>query len=406
MPLPRFRQVEVFPLKVEDKTMICLRDPEGVLDEAVLVSSSAFFVASLLDGKREALDIQVAFARKFAGHLLLESEIGAVVKELDERGFLDNDSYALRRAEAVNRFSQSAVRPFSHAGLSYSADAEVINRIIANFLTDSVDAGSSPEGGDGRLPLGLVVPHIDFERGGAVYASAYRRVVDRELPPLVVVLGVAHSAPPSPFTLTRKNFDTPLGVVSTDSGAVDELVARCGPWLLDHEFAHKGEHSIEFQLIWLKALRPADNFRILPVLCSPFDLFCGSEGPMSNDRIAGFLGALKEVAGGREVLFIASVDFSHVGPKFGMDIKLDSAVEAWMKERDMSLLGAVESGDEAAFWALGMEKGNETNVDALSAVYSLMKLVSPAKGKILAYDKASDPAGGIVSFASLEFGRP
>ena len=380
--------------------MICLRDPEGVLDEAVLLTPPAFFVAALLDGRREARDIQVAFAREFEGHLLLESEINEVVKELDERGFLDNSSYAARREEAVGRFSALPIRPFSHAGLSYPAEADRIRNMVSAHMED---AGEAPAGAP---PRGLCAPHIDFERGCKAYARAYQRLAKHPLPPLVVVLGVAHHAPPVPFILTRKNFDTPLGVVSTDSDSVDALVSRCGPWLLEYEFAHKAEHSVEFQLIWLKAVRPEDNFRILPVLVSPFDLFTGDKPPLSDPRISGFLSALREITAGRDVLFLASVDFSHVGPKFGMEIELDSATESWMRQTDTALLDLVEAGDAEAFWARGMEKGNETNVDALSALYLLMNLVSPAKGKILAYDKASDPAGGLVSFASLEFPRP
>jgi hypothetical protein len=50
-----------------------------------------------------------------------------------------------------------------------------------------------------------------------------------------------------------------------------------------------------------------------------------------------------------------------------------------------------------------MSDGNKRHVCGLSATYSALRLLEGADGKVLKYGFAPDPAGGIVSFASMSF---
>ena len=51
---------------------------------------------------------------------------------------------------------------------------------------------------------------------------------------------------------TRKDFATPLGAAETDGELLDAVAARCSLDLFADEFAHRREHSIEFQVVWLQ----------------------------------------------------------------------------------------------------------------------------------------------------------
>ena len=73
------------------------------------------------------------------------------------------------------------------------------------------------------------------------------------------------------FTLTRKHFQTPLGLAQTDQAYIDRLVAHYGDGLFDDELtAHLPEHSIELEVVFLQYLYPDSPFRIVPLWSVPF----------------------------------------------------------------------------------------------------------------------------------------
>ena len=92
--------------------------------------------------------------------------------------------------------------------------------------------GAGPPGDD-REPTaatlrGIVSPHIDFARGGPVYTWAYKELVEDSDADTFVILGVAHQYCRNRFALTRKDFETPLGLVRTDRAYVDRIAALAG----------------------------------------------------------------------------------------------------------------------------------------------------------------------------------
>ncbi len=67
-----------------------------------------------------------------------------------------------------------------------------------------------------------------------------------------MILGTSHyGAGPELFSATRKNYATPFGAVETDGAFVDRLAARYSGDLFADEMLHRGEHSIEFQALFL-----------------------------------------------------------------------------------------------------------------------------------------------------------
>src|SRR5207237_7536083 len=82
---------------------------------------------------------------------------------------------------------------------------------------------------DGTLRAALV-PHMDYARGGVTYGWGFKEVFERTDAELFIIVGTSHYSPQR-FTLTRKDFKTPLGVVPTDQRYLDRLVAHYGDGL-------------------------------------------------------------------------------------------------------------------------------------------------------------------------------
>ena len=401
--LPRMRAVEAVPMETGDGVMVCLRDPQGVADDAVMLSPAAFLVASLLDGERTLPQLRSALAAQMEGHAPADAEIAAVASELDARGYLETPTFRLKRADALRRWSERSVRPASHAGQAYPAEAAELREMIRGCFTAEGGPGFLVTAEPPPVPRGLIVPHIDFPRGGTAYAHAHKRLLGGTFPELVVVLGVAHAGLPAPFSLTRKAYETPLGSAACDAAAAESLVAGCGEWVTEDDWCHRGEHSIEFQVVWLQALHPEARWTLLPVLCTAFEYLSGPESPGADPRVAAGIAALRAAIRGRRAVVIASVDFSHMGPRFGDDIEMDEALLTRIQEGDRALLAPALAGDAEGFWAAGMADGNERRVDALAAVYTMLAVLGGPSGELLTHGMAPDPAGGIVSFVAAAY---
>ena len=121
----------------------------------------------------------------------------------------------------------------------------------------------------GQPVRGLIAPHIDFHRGGPAYAWAYRDLAERGDADVFVVFGTCHAGMADPFALTRKPFETPLGPVPVERDFVDALAARAGQDCFASELAHRNEHSVEFQAVFLRYLYAGRReVTVVPILAS------------------------------------------------------------------------------------------------------------------------------------------
>src|SRR5207248_9392161 len=97
------------------------------------------------------------------------------------------------------------------------------------------------------------------------------------------------------FTLTRKDFKTPLGIARTDQDFIDRLVRHHGDGLFDDEIAHLPEHSIELEVVFLQYLfadRP--SVRIVPLVVGSFqDAVAAGDVPRNRADIGRMVEALR-----------------------------------------------------------------------------------------------------------------
>lgn len=401
----RLRQVEVFPVEHGGRRHIALRDPAGYTSAILMLPVALLELVSLLDGEHSIVDIQAVLMRRH-GELVDRERIEGVVRSLDEQGFLDSPGFAARRAAADRAFLEVPTRQAFHAGGAYAADPEELRAALDAFFVPPDGPGPIDAARTGPPVRGLIAPHIDFHRGGPAYAWAYRELAERGNAEVFVVLGTCHAGMADPFALTRKPFDTPLGEVPVDRDVVERLATRARQDCFASELAHRHEHSIEFQTVFLRYLyAERRDVRVVPVLTSFVHeaLYLG-RAPEDDPRVARFLDALAETVAesGRRVAVIAGADLAHVGPRFGDPEPVSDDELERVEREDRAMLAAVEAGDPAAFFEAARRDGDRRRVCGLSPIYALLRATAGAPGTLRRYGQWPDPAG-TVTFASVVF---
>ncbi len=390
----------------EGEQLVCIYDAEGYVDAQILLSPPAFFVATCLDGQQDETAIQGAFAAQFDGAHIEPEDIERIATMLEEQGFLYSPQFMAMIKARETTFKASPTRPAHLAGRSYPADPAELREMIDGFFTREGGPGALPVFGDGtQHPLrGLVVPHIDFERGGHTYAHGYGCLFSQPRPRTVLIFGVAHHAAPVPFILTRKNFETPLGTLKVNTTMVDALAEACSWDPYAYEDTHRCEHSIEFQAVML-AYGYGSDVEIVPILCSSLAMAEETGSPETQDEVAKFLDVCNALASNSEdrVTVLAAADLAHVGRCFGDDFEVDDERISGIAARDRTDLTMVEEMDAAGWYARVMKDSNARKVCGLGCIYATLKTLNGAShhADLLHYDYAHDPSGGIVSFASL-----
>lgn len=401
-PFPPMRYVDVFPVDHEGERYVCLSDPQGYVEEQLMLSGPAFFVAACLDGAHDAAMIQRAFEAQFPGARVPEAQIHEVVNYLDESGFLLNGRFAQMRDALEQTFRQSAIRPAYFAGKGYPAAPEELRA----FLEDLMGECFAPAPAAEAAPLKcLIVPHIDYLRGAEAYAAGYRRLFGAGKPDTVFIFGVAHAGATAPFVLTRKAFDTPFGALRVDEDVLHRLEAVCDWDPYAEELVHRTEHSIEFQAVMLGAYY-GTNVKIVPILCAAFSDDPAMRSPGTLPQVARFLEVCREIAQDpeRRVSVIAGADLAHVGKRFGDDFEISEPILQDVEARDTEDLAHAHACAPEAFYGSVMQDENARRVCGLGCIYAALKCVEgqALQSELLHYGHAPDPAGGIVSFASLQ----
>jgi len=411
------RDIEAFPIEHEGKNLYLLRDLEGISDKPMAISVGGLLAASLMDGERTASEIQALFS-KTTGAFLQASDLKKITEQLENSNFLETPYVRERRLQILNDFLKSPVRKACHQGQGYPENQLELARFLGSFFMDSKGPGKplSSTPAQPSSPIGLIAPHIDFHRGGPAYAWAYQALSDSPPPDVIVALGVAHISPPSPWVMTLKDYETPYGPMKVDKGLYDEVKGCLWYDPLNDEGVHRGEHSLEFQAVWLKYLWREKAPAWVPILCSSFERFSPDKAPSSVATIEEALSKIGEklsarTKAGQKILILAGIDLAHVGPRFGDQVELTPGLEKKIESEDRISLEKALSLEADPFYLSVVADDHWRHVCGLSALYTSLRWMKaidgekPSPGRLLTYGQAPDPMGGIVSFASGIFPR-
>ncbi len=381
MQCPKLRAIDVRPFVQDGQGYFLLRDPLGLSDKMLSIPRQLGPLLALCDGTRDNAALRAALAVRF-GLRIGPDVVDRLVAALDEALFLENERFSQAYEKALHEYRRAPCRLPASAGLSYPSDADELRQMLQAYL-DAVD-GPQEECGELR---GLISPHIDYARGGPVYASVWKHAAaSARAAELVIVLGTDHAGSRGAVTLTRQHYATPFGVLPTAVDVVDALAEAIGPeTAFADELHHRGEHSIELAAIWLHYIRQEQPCQLVPILCGSFSHFVQGEADPGRDAtITALLETLPRVIAGRRVLVVAAADLSHVGPAFGGQ-PIDLLGRARLQAADEMVIERVCAGDASGFLELIRRDGDRNNICGLPPIYLTLRLLNPTQGKSIAY---------------------
>jgi hypothetical protein len=192
----------------------------------------------------------------------------------------------------------------------------------------------------------------------------------------------------------------------TDRDFVEQLTTRARHDCFAAEAAHRSEHSIEFQAVFLRYLfgRRRD-FTIVPVLASfAHEAMAHRRRPEDDRKVAAFLAAVIETAQAqrRRVAFVAGADLAHVGPRFGDARPVSAAQLARIEQEDRAMLETVTAGDADAFFDSVAADDDRRRICGYSPIYALLRCLAGARGTLTHYGQWPDPQA-VVTHASVVF---
>jgi AmmeMemoRadiSam system protein B len=379
-----------------------LADQLRQLAQPLRLSLEEFGWLQWFDGERSLRDIQSAAMRQRGGSLVPLERFVDLARRLDEALLLEGPRW--------QRHISNRVREPVCIGC-YEGEPERLRKQLHRLFTHRRGPGlpraANP---DGQLCAALI-PHIDYARGGVSYTWGFKEVVEHTDASLFVIIGTSHYST-SRFTLTRKDFKTPLGVVQTDQDYIDRLVRHYGGGLFDDELlAHLPEHSIELEIVFLQYLYEGRRpIRIVPLVVGSFyDATLMRQAPGHFEDIGRMIEALRraEAETRESICYIISGDLAHLGPKFQRGRPPVTAADLDLSERqDRALLERLEKADQGGFFRIVADEKDARAICGFPPAYTVLEATRPRRGKLLHYDKYVHPAGfESVSFASVGFYR-
>ncbi|MBM4237170.1 MAG: AmmeMemoRadiSam system protein B, partial [Euryarchaeota archaeon] len=182
------------------------------------------------------------------------------------------------------------------AGKFYPGREKDLREEIRNCFLSLLGPGSVPELSSGeRKIVGAVVPHAGYTFSGPIAAHVYAAIARDGFPETFVIIGPNHNAIGSAVAMTTEDFVTPLGTCEVDK----EMVGELERWFDIDPIAHQYEHSIEVQLPFIQYF--SDKVKLLPISMALQDYETAKEAGSQ----------LRDVIWDRDVVVIASTDFSH-----------------------------------------------------------------------------------------------
>jgi AmmeMemoRadiSam system protein B/AmmeMemoRadiSam system protein A len=211
------------------------------------------------------------------------------------------------------------IRRAQMAGSWYPDEPERLIALLDKMLDDA-----KPPKVAGNVAA-IISPHAGYQFSGKAAATGYSLLRGSDIH-RVVLLAISHHFPLRGASIPDvTHFETPLGLIPLDAGAVARL--RRTQVVDSVAEAEQHEHSLEMQLPLLQRVLP--SFTLVPILV----------GEMRDADYVELASALAEIVD-RQTLVVASSDFTHRGENYGYEVPPGKGT---LQER----LAAVDDGSVA-----------------------------------------------------------
>jgi AmmeMemoRadiSam system protein B len=398
----KLRAIDPRPIVHGGQPSILLRDPLQLTGRAVVIPQQLAPFLALCDGTRDIGGLQASLAIRY-GLRVGPDVLERLVTALDEALLLDNGRFTQAWEQVLAEYRQAPFRAPVSADRSYPSDAAALRHMLDSYI-EAVDEQIFSLADIG----GLVSPHIDYGRGGPVYAAVWKHAQDAvKAADLAVLLGTDHYGDHL-VTLTRQHYRTPFGMLPTAQKIVDRLAEAIGP---DEAFAgelfHRSEHSIELAAVWLHHVRGGQPCEIVPILCDSFSRFVkGEADPAHDPTIEALRDTLEEASAGRRTLIVAAADLAHVGPAFG-GTPQGLMERAHLQAADEEIVERICGGDAQGFFEAIKQVEDRYNVCGLPPIYLTLRLLGQVQGEKVAYERcpADESGTSLVSICGVLLGN-
>lgn len=389
---PKIRNISIRRTYYQGEPVFLMQDSLRLTEAAIVLPQALGPLVLLCDGSKTLSEIQTALEVHYDLRLTADL-LQNLVNQFDEALLLESETFERANQRAIADYRAAPYRQPLSAGYSYPADPEALRQTLQGYL-DQVNGSVVKTSPTYR---GLISPHIDYGRGGPVYAQVWASMAEAvRQAELVIILGTDHNGgAPASLTLTCQDYATPLGVMPTDQMLVERLAQALGPQtVFAGELLHRGEWSIELVLVWLQYMRAGKPCPILPVLVGSFHHFMAGQARIDEEtKFKTFLDLLHQEMSKRRTLIVASGDLAHLGPEFDTP-PLNQAAQVQMERDDQALLATLRQGQAKAFFDFMQAGQYERNVCGLSPFYFTMSLLGQTQGETISYARCpAEPNG-------------
>ena len=172
---PKLRRLQVGRGQQHGQQVLVISDPCGLSDCAVILPANLATVLELCDGTRNVAALRTVLELR-TGLRVGPDYLEKMFAALDKALMIDNEHFARVHEEAVKKFRAAPSRPPTMADRVYPANSELLEQVLCGYLDGLLpDADNMTKTDEVR---GLVSPHIDYQRGGTVYAEVWRRAAE------------------------------------------------------------------------------------------------------------------------------------------------------------------------------------------------------------------------------------
>lgn len=279
------------------------------------------------------------------------------------------------------------MRPPVVAGQFYAGTRSELIEQIEWCYTHPHGPGKVPRmrAGPRRL-VGLVSPHAGYMYSGPVAAHGFTYMAQDGMPSSIVIIGPNHRGVGSGVSIiTSGKWSTPLGEVQIDE-ALSKAIKQTSDIIDVDMVAHAYEHSLEVQLPFLQHLF-GNKFKIVPICIMLQDIKTSKE--VGN--------AIAKASGGKDVVIIASTDFTHYESQSSATTKDHKAIDKILALDPEGLIRTVE---EEAITMCGY--------GPVSAMLQAATKLGAKKAKLLKYATSGETAGPmaqVVGYGSIAVSR-
>jgi AmmeMemoRadiSam system protein B len=216
----------------------------------------------------------------------------------------------------------------------YPGDKMLLREMVTDCYKHELGPGRLPKlakpGEGARSIRGAVLPHAGFVYSGPVAAHVFSALARDGFPEAFVILGPNHRGRGRPLAVTADDFRMPMGVVKNAKDISEALV---GGNIARDSGAHAPEHSLEVQLPFIQHLDPDVPVSFLTM------------ADQSWEAAQEVGEAVYDATKGKDVVVLASTDFTHCGFNYGIPIPAGMSAGQFAKKNDAPAIEKVKEMD-------------------------------------------------------------